>query len=306
MSENINQQPTVHQFKQKKRTLLNRESIMHGVFLCSALAAIIAVGLICLFLFTGGIPAIFTIGPAKFLLGTDWSPSDVPASFGILPMIIGSLYITAGAVIFGVPIGVFTAVFMAKLCPQSLYRLLKPAVDLLAGIPSVVYGFFGISVLVPFIGRLSGSNGNSMLTASILLGIMILPTIIAIAENSIRAVPGELYAGAVALGASPERALFRVVLPAAKSGVMAAVVLGIGRAIGETMAVKMVAGNQAVLRMPGEFLKGVRTLTANVVIEMGYAEGLHREALIATGVVLFVFILIINLLFALIRRNDLK
>jgi len=280
-----------------------KEQIMRTVFALSALAAILAVGLICVFLFAGGIPGMAKIGVFKFLFGTDWSPSDVPPEFGILPMIVGSLYVTAGAVLFGVPIGIFTAVFMAKVCPKKLYKLLKPAIDLLAGIPSVVYGFFGIVILVPLVRNLFGGNGSSMLTASLLLGIMILPTVIGITESALRAVPGELYEGAVALGASHERAVFGVVLPAAKSGVMAAIVLGIGRAIGETMAVKMVAGNQALLRLPTEFLKGVRTLTANVVIEMGYAEGLHREALIATGVVLFVFILVINLLFSLLNRR---
>ena len=280
-----------------------KEQIMRTVFALSALAAILAVWLICVFLFAGGIPGMAKIGVFKFLFGTDWSPSDVPPEFGILPMIVGSLYVTAGAVLFGVPIGIFTAVFMAKVCPKKLYKLLKPAIDLLAGIPSVVYGFFGIVILVPLVRNLFGGNGSSMLTASLLLGIMILPTVIGITESALRAVPGELYEGAVALGASHERAVFGVVLPAAKSGVMAAIVLGIGRAIGETMAVKMVAGNQALLRLPTEFLKGVRTLTANVVIEMGYAEGLHREALIATGVVLFVFILVINLLFSLLNRR---
>ena len=284
----------------------SKEQIMRFVFALSALAAILAVGLICVFLFAGGIPGMTKIGVFRFLFGREWSPSDVPPEFGILPMIVGSLYVTAGAVLVGVPIGIFTAVFMAKVCPKRLYKLLKPAVELLAGIPSVVYGFFGIVILVPLVRNLFGGNGSSMLTASLLLGIMILPTVIGISESALRAVPDELYEGAVALGASHERAVFGVVLPAAKSGVMAAVVLGIGRAIGETMAVKMVAGNQALLRLPTEFLKGVRTLTANVVIEMGYAEGLHREALIATGVVLFVFILVINLLFSLLNRRAAK
>jgi len=283
-----------------------KEQIMCAVFALSALAAILAVGLICVFLFAGGIPGMAKIGVFQFLFGKEWSPSDVPPEFGILPMIVGSLYVTAGAVLVGVPIGIFTAVFMAKVCPKRLYKLLKPAIDLLAGIPSVVYGFFGIVVLVPLVRGLFGGNGSSILTASLLLGIMILPTVIGITESALRAVPGKLYEGAVALGASHERAVFGVVLPAAKSGVMAAVVLGIGRAIGETMAVKMVAGNQALLRLPTEFLKGVRTLTANVVIEMGYAEGLHRESLIATGVVLFVFILVINLLFSLLNRRSAK
>ncbi|MCL1912633.1 MAG: phosphate ABC transporter permease subunit PstC [Eubacteriaceae bacterium] len=282
----------------------HREQIMHIVFTLSALTAIVAVGLICVFLFAGGVPAMLEIGVLKFLLGKDWSPTDTPASFEIFPMIIASIYVTTGAILFGVPIGIFTAAFMAKICPKRLYAFLKPTISLLAGIPSVVYGFFGMVVLVPLVRTWFGGNGSSMLTASLLLGIMILPTVIGIAETSLRAVPEELYEGAVALGASHERAVFFIVIPAAKSGVMAAVVLGIGRAIGETMAVKMVAGNQALLRMPKEFLKGLRTLTANVVIEMGYAEGLHRDALVATGVVLFVFILLINLVFSLLNRRS--
>lgn len=281
-----------------------REQIMRTVFLLSALTAIVAVGLICLFLFAGGLPAMGKIGVFPFLLGIKWKPNDIPASFGILPMIVGSLYVTAGAMLFGVPVGIFTAVFMVKTCPKPLYSLLKPALDLLAGIPSVVYGFFGMMVLVPFVRTVFGGNGSSILTASLLLGIMILPTVIGITESALRAVPNELYEGAVALGASHERAVFGVVLPAAKSGVMAAVVLGVGRAVGETMAVKMVAGNQTLLRAPNEFLLGVRTLTANVVIEMGYAEGLHSEALVSTGLVLFVFILLINLLFSLLKKEE--
>lgn len=283
-----------------------KETLMKYIFLISALASVLAVALICIFLFANGLPAIGKIGVFNFLLGTDWAPTNVPAQYGIFPMILGSLYVTAGAIIIGVPIGIFTAVFMARICPKRLYKILKPAVDLLAGIPSVIYGFFGIVVIVPLIRNTFGGNGSSILTASILLGMMILPTIIGTSESAIRAVPGELYDGAVALGASKERALFFVVLPAAKSGIMAAVVLGIGRAIGETMAVVMVAGNQAVVRMPNELLKGVRTLTANIVLEMGYAAELHREALIATGVVLFVFILIINLLFSLLKKGGNK
>jgi len=216
-------------------------------------------------------------------------------------MILGSIYVTAGAVVMGVPVGILTAVFMARYCPKRLYRILKPAINLLAGIPSIVYGFFGLVVIVPFIRDTFGGTGSSMLTASILLGIMILPTIVGVSESAIRAVPQSYYEGGLALGASHERSIFFVMLPAAKSGIMAAVVLGIGRAIGETMAVIMVAGNQA--RMPAGLLKGVRTLTANIIIEMGYAAELHREALIATAVVLFVFILLINLLLSLLKRR---
>ena len=280
------------------------ERLFRVIFAVSALTAIVAVGLICVFLFASGLPFIARVGWLDFLLGTDWSPSDVPPSFGILPMIVGSLYVTLGAVFFGVPIGILTAVFMARICSAKLYRYIRPAVDLLAGIPSVVYGFFGIVVIVPLIRRLFGGNGSSILAASLLLGIMILPTVISISETALRAVPDELYEAAVALGASHQRAVFGVVLPAAKSGVTAAVVLSIGRAIGETMAVKMVAGNQALLRLPQEFLKGTRTLTANVVIEMGYAEGPHREALIATGVVLFVLVLLVNSCFSLLQKRS--
>ncbi len=278
-----------------------QENLMKAVFLISTLISILTVALICLFLFANGIPAMGKIGFYQFLLGREWSPSDLPPAFGILPMMLGSLYVTAGAILIGVPVGILTAVFLAKVCPKPLYRVLKPAVDLLAGIPSVVYGFFGLVTIVPMVRMLFGGNGSSILAASLLLGLMILPTVIGITESAIRAVPGELYDGAVALGASHERAVFRVLLPAAKSGILAAVVLGIGRAIGETMAVIMVAGNQA--RMPEGIFKGVRTLTANIVLEMGYAAELHREALIATGVVLFVFILLINLLFSALRKG---
>jgi len=287
----------------KRSVVLNKELAARILFALSACAAIIAVGLICVFLLTQGLPAIWNIGIINFLTGTDWRPTWNPPLYGILPMIVGSLYVTAGAIIFGVPIGIFAAVFMAKFCPQPIHKILKPAINLLAGIPSVVYGYFGMVVLVPFVRESFGGNGNSILTASILLGMMILPTIITISESAIRAIPSEIYEGAIALGASHESASFRVVLPAAKSGVMAAVILGIGRAIGETMAVRMVAGNQAVMRMPYEFLSGTRTLTTNVVLELGDAYGDHRAALIATGVVLFVFILLINTLFSALKKK---
>lgn len=276
-----------------------KEKIFEILFLLAACFSIISVVLICLFLFVNGIPAMQKIGFFNFLLGEKWKPSN--ELFGILPMILGSIYVTAGAIVVGVPIGLMTAVFLAKFCPQKLHKMLKPAVDLLAGIPSVVYGFFGLTVIVPTVRNIFGGTGSSMLTASILLGIMILPTIISVSEAAINAVPQNYYEGARALGATHERSVFRTMLPAAKSGIMAGIVLGIGRAIGETMAVIMVAGNQA--RMPEGLLKGVRTLTANIVIEMGYAADLHRAALIATGVVLFVFILIINVLFNIIKEK---
>jgi phosphate transport system permease protein len=273
-----------------------RDHIMKAVFVLAAVSSILAVALICYFLLANGLPAIGEIGPFNFLLGEEWSPSDTPPLFGILPMILGSVYVTAGAIVIGVPIGVLSAVFLARVCPKKLYKVVKPAVDLLAGIPSVVYGFFGMAAIVPF-------AGNSMLSACILLGIMILPTVVGIAESALRAVPENYYEGALALGAGHYRSVFRVLLPAAKSGVLAAVILGVGRAIGETMAVIMVAGNQA--RMPVSLFKGVRTMTANIVIEMGYATDLHRGALIATGVVLLVFILIINLSFSVLRGKSL-
>lgn len=277
---------------------------MHIVFFVCALTSIAAVVLICLFLFANGIPAMKEIGLLNFLTGAKWKPgNDI---YGILPMILGSIYITAGAVVIGVPVGLLTAIFMAFYCPKKLYGLLKPCTELLAGIPSIVYGFFGMVVIVPCIrtvAALFGADisGSSILAASVLLGIMILPTVIGVSEAALRAVPSAYYEGAVAMGARHERAIFTVMLPAAKSGVLAGVVLGIGRAIGETMAVIMVAGNQP--RLTGNILKGIRTMTANIVIEMGYATGLHREALIATGVVLFVFILIINLTFSILKRR---
>lgn len=277
-----------------------KELLMHILFFLTACVSIFAVVLICVFLFANGIPAIGKIGVSKFLLGTKWKPgNDI---YGILPMILGSLYVTAGAIIIGVPIGLLTAVFLAKFCPKGLYKILKPATELMAGVPSVVYGFFGLVVLVPLVQNIFGVAGNTMLTASVLLGIMILPTIIGVSESAIRAVPDSYYEGSLALGASHERSVFFATLPAARSGILAGVVLGIGRAIGETMAVVMVAGNKA--RMPQGLLDGVRTMTANIVMEMGYATDLHREALIATAVVLFVFILIINVTFSLLRRKD--
>lgn len=277
-----------------------KENGMRLVFLLTACVSIASVALICVFLFANGLPAIGKIGPANFLLGTEWRPSN--DIYGIWPMIVGSIYVTAGSLLIGVPIGILTAIFLARFCSKGLYKIIKPAVSLMAGIPSVVYGFFGLVVLVPLVRELFGGRGMSVLTASLLLGLMLLPTIIGVAETSIRAVPESYYEGALALGATHERSVFCAVVPAAKSGIFAGVVLGVGRAIGETMAIKMVAGNQPVV--PGSILDGVRTLTANIVIEMGYAADLHREALIATAVVLFVFILIINLSFSLLKRRS--
>lgn len=275
------------------------ESIMKIVFLLSACMSILSVALICIFLFANGLPVIFKIGVFDFLGGKVWKPLE--GQFGIFPMIIGSIYVTAGAVLIGVPIGVLCAIFMAKFCPKGIYKIIKPAVELLAGIPSIVYGFFGLVVLVPMMRDIFG-NGKGILTASVLLGVMILPTIIAVAESAIRAVPDHYFEGALALGATHERSVFFAMLPAAKSGIFAGVILGIGRAIGETMAVVMIAGNQAI--MPESITSGVRTLTANIVLEMAYAADMHKDALIGTAVVLFIFILIINMSFSLLKRRS--
>ncbi len=277
-----------------------KEPIMHGVFLLSACISVIAVITICVFLLMNGIPAIAEIGVFDFLLGRTWKPLE--NEFGIFPMIVGSLYVTAGAILIGVPIGLLCAVYMAKFCPKRLYKILKPSIELMAGIPSIVYGFFGLMVIVPMMQNIAGGSGKSMLTASLLLGMMILPTIIGVAESAIRAVPDSYYEGSLALGATAERSVFFATLPAAKTGIMAGVILGIGRAIGETMAVVMVCGNQSVL--PNGITSGIRTLTANIVLEMGYAADLHRDALIATAVVLFVFILLINTLFSVIKNRS--
>ena len=279
------------------------ESIMKIVFLLSAAVSILAVLLICCFLFSEGLPTIGEIGVLNFLTRTVWKPLE--NHFGILPMIVGSCYVTAGAIIIGVPVGLLCAIYMAEFCPRGVYRILKPAIDLLAGIPSIIYGFFGLMVIVPVMQQLTGTGGKGVLTASIMLGLMILPTIISVSEAAIRAVPESYYEGALALGATHERSVFFTTVPAAKSGIMAGIILGIGRAIGETMAVVMVAGNQPVI--PESILSGVRTMTINIVLEMGYAaKGMHRDALIATAVVLFVFILIINICFSLVKRGDKK
>ena len=278
-----------------------KEGTMHALFLVCACVSILAVVLICVYLFASGIPAIGEIGVTDFLFGTKWKPSS--GYYGIFPMIVGSILVTGIAVLIGVPIGILCAVFMSHYCPKKLYRFVKPAINLLAGIPSIVYGFFGLVVIVPIMKELFGGSGKSLLTAGILLGIMILPTVIKTTEASLNAVPRSYYEGALALGATHERSVFFASLPAAKSGILAAIILGVGRAIGETMAVILVAGNQTIL--PKSITSGIRTMTSNIVMEMGYAGGLHREALIATGVVLFVFILIINLCFsALKRRKD--
>ncbi len=284
--------------RNKRRYL---EKSAEYLFLLLTLGSIVSVALICLFIFAGGIPAIAKIGFSEFIFGTKWIPTGTPPSFGILPMIVGSVFVTFGSVVIGVPVGILTAVFMSHFCPKKIYPPLKSALNLMAGIPSIVYGFFAMMVIVPLFKTIFG-NGMSMFTAMVLLGIMILPTIIGLSEAALRAVPKNYYEGALALGATHEVAVFSVIVPAAGAGIVSSVILGIGRAIGETMAVIMIAGNQP--RMPAGLFKGVRTMTANIVMEMSYAAGLHREALIATGAVLFIFILFINLMFNMVQRRQ--
>ena len=271
-----------------------KEGIAKALFVAAAGISILAVALICVFLFANGVPAIAQIGLPEFLFGTTWRPAnDV---YGIFPMIVGSIYVTAGAIVVGVPTGLLCAIFLSRFASGRVAAVLKPGVELLAGIPSVVYGFFGLVVMVPFIRDNMPGRGLSLLAAAVLLGIMILPTIITVAQSTLDAVPKKYYEGALALGADHERAVFRVIVPAAVSGIMAGIVLGVGRAIGETMA-----GNQPAV--PGSIFDGVRTMTANIVLEMGYAADLHRGALVATGVVLFVFILLITMLFNVIKKR---
>lgn len=283
------------------------EVVMKWVFLLSAATSILALAAIMYFIFANGIPFMADYGFANFLFGTEWNPTgDV---FGIAPMIVGSIYVTALAIVFGVPTGVFTAVFMAYYCPKWLYKILKPAMNLMAGIPSIVYGYFGLVVLVPIVRDFARANmirstGMSVLVAAIILGIMILPTVVAMSESSLRAVPTSYYNASVGLGATHDRTSYRIMVPAAKSGILASIILGIGRAIGETMAVVMVAGNQTVF--PDGLFSGTRTLTANIILEMAYASGTHQKALIATGAVLFIFILIINAIFAYVKRQGVR
>ena len=276
-----------------------RETIMKLVFLIAACCSVLAVALICIFLFMNGVPAIFKIGPLKFLTGTVWKPGN--NIFRILPMIVGSICVTGLAILMGVPVAILTSVFLSRYCPKKFYGICKSGINLMAGIPSIVYGFFGLVVIVPLMAQLTGKNGNTMLTASILLAVMILPTVVGVTESAITSVPESYYEASLGLGATHSQSVFFAVVPAAKSGILAGIVLGIGRAIGETMAVIMIAGNQP--RMPKGITEGLRTMTANIVMEMGYASGLHREALIATGVVLFVFILLINLSVSMLNRR---
>ena len=273
------------------------ESINEGLLLICGLISVMAVLSITTFIFIKGIPAILEIGLKDFILGTEWQATG--NRFGIYPMIIATLYVTFGAIIIGVPIGLLTAIFISELAPKNIADFYRRLVQLLAGIPSIVYGFFGLATIVPAIDNIFGGGGNSVLAASIILGIMILPTIISIAESSIKSVPIELREGSLALGASHIYTIFKVLIPAAKSGILASIVLAIGRAIGETTAVVLVAGNTPLV--PDSLTDRVRTLTANISLEMGYAYGLHQGALFATGIILFIFIVVLN--FILVKFN---
>ncbi len=276
------------------------EIFMRILFLLCACLSVFAIIMICRFIFANAFPAIKEIGLLSFIFGNEWKPKQ--ELFGIFPMIVGSIYVTVGAIVIGVPLGVFTAVFLTDYCPSGLYRAVKPMINLLASVPSIIYGFFFLVVVIPIMQKITNTSGKGVLTASILLGIMILPTIINTSEAAIKAVPKQYAEGALALGATKERSIFKTVLPAAKSGILSGVILGIGRAIGETMAVVMVAGNQTII--PDSVISGVRTLTGNIVLEMGYASGIHRQALIATAAVLFVLTLITNICFsAFVKRR---
>jgi len=267
------------------------EKIIENILVLCAAIFIIAIILITIFIFAKGIPLLIKIGLSDFLFNSDWRPSK--GFFGIWTMFIGSLAVTLSSMLWAVPLGIMTAIFMAEIAPHRVGRLLGSMVELLAGIPSVVYGFVGLIVIVPFIRDVLGGNGLSVLAGAIILGIMILPTVINISRDSILAVPKEYKEGSLALGATHYQTIARVIVPAARSGIITAIVLGMGRAIGETMAVVMVTGNSTVI--PGSILSPVRTMTSNIVLEMGYAAGDHQAALFATGMVLFVFIVCLNL-----------
>lgn len=279
-----------------------KENFMKYFFFVISLISVFALLLICYFIFSEGIPFVKEYGLKAFLFGKVWAPRNVPASYGIVSMVVGSVYTTLGAIIIGLPIGLLTAIYMAFYANKKAYKILEPAVQLMAGIPSIVYGFFALVVIVPLVRKAFGGDGMNIITASLLLGIMVLPTIISICESSLRAVPKSFYQGSVALGASKEISIFKVVVPAAKSGIISSFILGIGRAIGETMAVYLIAGNQP--RIPGSITQGVRTLTTNIVIEMAYATPKHRQGLVATAMVLFIFILIINTIFYFIKGSE--
>ncbi len=278
-----------------------KDRVIEKALLLAALSAIGILALITIFIFREGLPVVFSKGPGEFLTGTVWQPSR--GHYGLVPMIVGSAIVTFGALIIGVPLGLACAVVLAEMAPPRARKILKPTIELLAGIPSVVYGFIGMMILVPWIRNnpALGGTGSSALAASIILGIMILPTIIGISIDAIEAVPRSYREGSRALGATEWQTITGVVIPAARSGIVAGVILGMGRAVGETMAVIMVAGNS--VQIPDSILKPVRTLTANIALEMSYASGQHEQALFATAIVLFIIIMILNSLAGLARRK---
>jgi phosphate ABC transporter permease protein PstC len=279
--------------------LERNERLVRLALLAIAFSAVSVLAVITAFIFTEGVPIMFRYGFKSFLGGTNWYPSE--KSFGLLPMIVGSLMVTLGALVIGVPLGLSCAVFLTEFSSKRLRRIIKPVIELLAGIPSVVYGFMGVVLLVPFIRRTFGGPGLSVLAGAVILGIMILPTIISITIDSLLAVPPAYREGSIALGATRWQTTKMVLFPAARSGIVASIILGMGRAVGETMAVIMVAGN--AVAVPGSLLAPVRTLTSNIALEMGYASGEHRQALFATGVILFVIIMILNTIALAVSRR---
>jgi len=276
-----------------------KEKIIEKILLLVALSSIAVLALITFFIFEQGLPLIWKIGPKAFILGQKWIPSK--GLFGIFPMIVSSFLVTLGALSLGIPLGLACTIFLCEWSPLSVGTVLRPAIQLLAAIPSVIYGFWGLVVLVPLVRDYMGGPGLSILSGSVILGFMILPTIISISEDSLKALPPSYKAGALALGATHWQTIWRVLIPAARSGIVASIILGMGRAIGETMAMIMILGN--AVKMPTSFLDSARTLTTNIGIEMGYASGDHRQALFATGVVLFIIIMLLNSLAIFLSRR---
>ena len=276
-----------------------KEKVIERILLVIALSSILVLGLITFFIFEQGLPLIWKVGPRAFILGERWVPSQ--GAFGIFPMIVSSFWVTFGALALGIPLGLACTIFLTEWSPPSVGLVLRPAIQLLAAIPSVIYGFWGLVVLVPLVRNSLGGPGLSVLSGSVILGFMIMPTIISISEDSLKALPRTYKEGALALGATHWQTIWRVLIPAARSGIVASIILGMGRAFGETMAMIMILGN--AVRMPTSFLSSARTLTTNIGIEMGYATGDHRQALFATGVVLFVIIMILNALAIFLSRR---
>ncbi len=294
-----------HVLVQKKKIGMSYEKAIELIFAFSASLMVISVVLISVYIFIAGVPPILEIGISNFIFGTQWTPTYTEPQFGILPMILASVLGMLGAIIIGVPIGILTAVMLAEIAPKKITGLLKAAIELLAGIPSVVYGFFGLTVIVPFIRVHFGSpTGTGLLAMIIILSVMVLPTIVNISETSLRALPREYKEGSLALGASKIETIFKVMIPAAKSGIMSSVVLGMGRAVGETMAVIMVCGN--IPRMPNSLISTVSPMTATIAKDMSYAGPFHQSALFGIGVVLFIFIIMLNLALNLLVRKTSK